>query len=66
MAYQLCRTLPLFIIKTTSTASYGMLAVVLFVNLYYKGLAPSQSSCMQSAIIMGGLIFSLVIRRQAY
>ncbi|CAM6002283.1 unnamed protein product [Sphagnum balticum] len=45
--------------------SYGMLSLVFFDNLFYKGLSTDQASWIQSGIVFGDIFFSLVLTTQA-
>jgi fucose permease len=45
--------------------SYGMLALVFFDNLFFKGLSTDQASWIQSGIVFGDIIISLVLTTQA-
>lgn len=45
--------------------SYGMLSLVFFDNLFYKGLATDQASWIQSGIVFGDIFLSLVLTTRA-
>lgn len=45
--------------------SYGMLAVVFFDNLFNKGLTATESSWVQSGIVFGDVLISLVLTTHA-
>lgn len=55
----------LFVTRILRMFSYGMLAVVFLDNLFYKGLDEGQSSWVQSGIVFGDFLISLLLTTQA-
>jgi MFS family permease len=55
----------LFITRILRMFSYGMLAVVFFNNLFSKGLTATESSWIQSGIVFGDVLISLVLTTHA-
>jgi MFS family permease len=55
----------LFVTRILRMFSYGMLSVVFFQHLYYKGLSHTEASWLQSAIVFGDVLISLVLTTQA-
>lgn len=55
----------LFITRILRMFSYGMLALVFFDNLFFKGLSADQASWIQSGIVFGDIIISLILTTQA-
>jgi MFS family permease len=45
--------------------SYGMLSLIFFDNLFYKGLSTGEASWIQSGIVFGDVLVSLVLTTQA-
>jgi len=55
----------LFITRCLRMFSYGMLALVFFDNLFYKGFTTDQASWIQSGIVFGDIFLSLILTTQA-
>ncbi len=55
----------LFVTRIMRMFSYGMLAVVFFDNLFYKGLTTNEASWVQSGIVFGDIIISLILTTRA-
>jgi MFS family permease len=55
----------LFVTRILRMFSYGMLSLIFFDNLFYKGLTPNEASWIQSGIVFGDVIISLVLTTQA-
>lgn len=63
---QKCRDFVLiFLTRVLRMFSYGMLALIFFENLFYKGLTPNEASWIQSGIVFGDVLISLVLTTQA-
>jgi MFS family permease len=63
---QKCRDFVLlFLTRVLRMFSYGMLSLIFFENLFYKDLTPTQSSWIQSGIVFGDVLISLVLTTQA-
>jgi hypothetical protein len=45
--------------------SYGMLAVIFFQHLFYKGIGEIQASLIQTGIVTGDIVISLLLTTQA-
>jgi MFS family permease len=45
--------------------SYGMLSLIFFDNLFYKGLSATEASWIQSGIVFGDVLISLVLTTHA-
>jgi hypothetical protein len=55
----------LFVTRILRMFSYGMLAVIFLQNLKNKGLSGDQISWIQSGIVFGDVILSLILTTQA-
>lgn len=51
----------IFLTRILRMFSYGMLAVVFFDNLFFKNVQPPYASWIQSAIILGDIVVSLLL-----
>lgn len=61
-----CRDFVLiFITRILRMFSYGMLSLIFFENLFFKGLTPTEASWIQSGIVFGDVLISLVLTTQA-
>ena len=60
-----CDFVLLFVTRILRMFSYGMLSLIFFDNLLYKGLTTDQSSWIQSGIVFGDVLVSLVLTTQA-
>jgi len=55
----------LFLTRIMRMISYGMLAVVFFQNLFFKGFSEMESSWIQTGIVFGDIFISLYLTTRA-
>jgi hypothetical protein len=55
----------LFLTRIFRMIGYGMLAIVFFNNLFYKGITELQASWIQTGIVAGDIMISLFLTTRA-
>ncbi len=55
----------LFVTKMLRAFSYGMLSVIFFDNLFFKGVTEIEATLLQSATIAGDIVISLILTSKA-
>lgn len=55
----------LFLTRIFRMIGYGMLAIVFFTNLFFKGISEVQASWIQTGIVAGDIMISLFLTTRA-